>query len=239
MKGLLIRLARVFGILLGVWLSSTNLLQAALFVPIPPESLEQRAELVCNASVLSIEKAGPPQDFIYSSLVPASHREVIMRARIHVLHVFKGVALPDLEFQYQSSIEHGDIYLDHPYLQKGRRYRFFLRFERAPDIYVGVLNRQYNDGRTVEPLCANEPDDSPYLHREEVVTLAQGYAQSKKLESKLDWKNIFVDCNSYGDGTNWTVMFFHKPGASDPGHIVVRGDRTIDLQNTTISGQAD
>ena len=166
-----------------------------------------------------------------------------MLAIIKVLHVFKGEPLAEFEFQYRISDaskpeRNGAMHID---LEKGKRYRFFLKPGDAPGQYVGVLDGNFDDNFAVEMLWPDEPDDSPYLHQDEAIKIAREVLKLRNLDSQLDWSQADwshpnVQCFPEGEkGATWNVLLFHPLG--QPGGTVlvaVRGDRTIDPDQTRL-----
>lgn len=227
------------------WLLLPGVCEAWIFRFWSPEELEPQASLICNGTVLSIEETGIKTHFPYPDTSPPAYLENVMRARIEVRHVFKGQVPAVIEFTYRvRAYEHestdqvefsgGPM---HVALEKGQRYRFFLKPGGLPDQYVGVLNSDTNDIFDVETLWPNEPDDSPYLHKEDAIMIAREYARSKKIELKADWSTARVD-GPIGDeknGATWRVVF-SNPQVKSHGFlaIVVRGDRTVDPARTRL-----
>jgi hypothetical protein len=206
-----------------------------------PEELEAKASLVCNGTVIAIAESGIKKDFPYPNVSPPTSHEIVLWAKIKVLHVFKGQAPAEIELRYlvlqptsALMIIDGPMHID---LQKGSRYRFFLKPDVARGEYVGVLDGEMDDNFAVEELSLGEPDDSPYLHKEEAIKVARDFLKSKNLESTVDWVHPVVNCfcENENSGT-WSVLLFHLDGPTKGNVlIVIRGDRTVNLEQTRLT----
>ena len=219
------------------WLLGTSAGDARISQPWTPEELGPKADLICNGTVVSVEDTGIKKDFIYPNITPSTHHEFVMKANIKVLHVFKGNAPTEIEFTYRISDPsapevNGAMHVE---LQKGSRYRFFLKPGDGPGQYVGVLDGSFDDNFDVEALWDNEPDDSKYLTNDEAFNIALDYAQSHKLEIKNQW-NSNISCYPESSGAIWIVTF-SSTGTLDPGslQIVVRGGGSVDPDKVRVS----
>ena len=201
--------------------------------PLFPEELEPKASLICNGTVISVEETGIKKNFSYPNISPSSHEEIVMLAKIKVLHVFKGQASAVIEFRYRvtkpKEIEVDGA--DHVSLQKDGRYRFFLKPDDARGGYVGVLEGNFDDNYAVEGLWPHEPDDNPYLKKEEAIKTALDYLKSKKVEAKFDWSHPHCYPPENTGAATWAIEVFNAPGTpSNSAQIIVRGDRTVDTR---------
>lgn len=197
-----------------------------------PEELEPRADLICNGTVISVEDTGIKMNSSYPNVSPPSLPEMVVLAKIKVLHVFKGKAPAVIEFRcrvLQPKTEIGDG-PEHVDLGKGLRYRFFLKPDKTGDGYVGVLDGNIDDNYAVEFLCPNESDDSPYLQKDEAIKLALDYLHAKIPGETFEPSRTRVNCNPEGSGgASWCVMFSNTADArSNYSYVTVRGDHTID-----------
>lgn len=203
--------------------------------PFLPEDMEPLSALLCNGTVLSVETTYPREVINDGIFGP----EVVMVAKIKILHVFKGDAPEQIEFQYRvSDLPIPDRYMatlpTHPYLKEGERYRFFLNPGKTPGSYVGVLDAKTDDGYDVEKLCQAEADDSSYLKKDEAIKIARDYLHSKNLDATYDWEHLLISYNC--DTAEWYVELPKFTGWSAGGaRIAIRGDRTVDAVNTQFS----
>ena len=162
-----------------IWVLGAGVGEARKFQPVLPDQLEPTADLICTGKVVSIEKSWFSKVFSYSEVMPSAEHEFVMTARIKMLHTFQGQAPSEFEFQYRNvdekfTQEDGP---QHVRLEAGRRYRFFLKPGDSSGRYVGVLEGKIDDGFDVEELWATEPDDSPYLKKEDAMKIARYVAR--------------------------------------------------------------
>jgi len=206
---------------------------ARQYAPIPPEELEAQATLICNGTVLSVKDTGIKRNFTYSEIGPSSLTERVILAKIKVLHVFKGKAPAIITFRYRiagyaNQVPEGD---EHINLEKGVRYRYFLKPDPTQGGCVGVLEGKLDDGFAVEKLWAHEPNGSPYLTKEVAMMIAYDYLKSTKADSKYGWIDSRVMYFPQAGGAMWRV-FVNRSEVSDdfPVGIFVRNDRTVDTE---------
>jgi hypothetical protein len=231
------RVTAIAGLACLIWLLNLSLSEARFFRPWLPDELEPQATLICNGTVLSTESTNVTKDFIYPNINPSSHHEIMMLAKIKVLHVFKGDAPEEIALSYRSNTDEPEIDgAMHIMLQKGQRYRFFLKAGPAPGQYVGVLDGNFDDNFAVEKLWPNEHDDSPYLRKDDAIKIARDYAASQRIDVKPDCSRIDVFCQPGDvDGASWIVTFLDPIGQSHGGlGVTVRGDRTVDVKQTRL-----
>jgi len=197
-------------------------------IPFFPEELEPKASLICNGTVISVEETGIKKNFSYPNISPSVNVEKVMLAKIKVLHVFKGQAPAEIEFRYRVSTQVAIDGADHIELEKGKRYRFFLKPDDVRGGYVGVLEGNFDDNNAVEELWPHEPDDDPWLTKDEAIKIALDYLKSIKVETNFDLNHTACYPETTGPAT-WTIGFFHSPGTpSNSTWITVRGNRTVD-----------
>jgi hypothetical protein len=202
-----------------------------------PEQLKPLANLICNGTVLSVEQT-ELKDSMYPYITPPAIHERIMRARIKVLHVFKGAAPAEIELRYTTWIP--DKMMgnnpEHINLQKGERYRFFLKPDEAHSGYVGVLDGGADDDFAVELLSPNEPDDSPYLQKDEAIRIALDYARSKRPGETFEpsQANVLPNPNDAG-GASWCVTLVNGSGpVTNHSNVTVLGNRSVDEAHTDL-----
>jgi hypothetical protein len=211
---------------------------ARLVRPWLPEELEPKATLICNGTVLSVEETGIKKDFLYPDIAPSWHQvEMVMLAKIKVLHAFKGQAPAIIEFRYRvlAPSPHTTVVCDgpdHVNLQKDGRYRFFLKPDDLRGGYVSVLEGNYDDNFAVEALTPTEPDDSPYLKKDDAVQFALDRVHSKEPDEKFDLSRIHVACYPEVDGgATWAVMLFDTGDST----VFVCADHTINEKLTKLN----
>jgi len=232
------RFANLLKLAALAWLLGMTTSDARIFQPWSPEELEAKADLICNGTVLSVEKTGVEKDFTYPNISPSTHHEIVMRAKIKVLHVFKGTAPTEIEFTYRVSEEVAQINgAMHVNLAKGDRCRFFLKPGDASSHFVGVLDGVFDDNFEVEGLWKNEPDDSAYLTKDEVFKIACDYARAHKLEIKSQWGSS-INCLPEYPAAVWSITF-SSTGQLDRGslQLIVRGDRAVDPDQVRVSNK--
>jgi len=217
------------------WILGIGMGEARITRPWSPEELEPQASLICNGTVLSIDETGMTKDFTYKNVYPPTFREMVLQAKIKVVHVFKGQAPEEIKFSYRVQMPGPDFDgPDHVDLEKGKRYRFFLKPGDTPGQYVGVLDGQFDDNYAVEELWPNEPNDSPYLPKADAIEIAREYAQSKKIELKSKWTQISVVSFPTVRSGAVRYVIFSNPQAKSHGFLalIVRYDRTVDPDRT-------
>jgi hypothetical protein len=202
-----------------------------------PEELEPMATLICNGAVLSVEQM-ELKDYSYPGVGPPVIHEWRMRARIKVLHVFKGDAPAEIELRYTTWIP--DQLMgnnpEHIALQKGERYRFFLKPDGRNAGFVGVLDGAIDDGFAVELLSANDPDDSSYLRKEQAIKIALDYIRSSRPTETFDQSRTRVTPNPDGvGGASWSVLLYNTSDAfSNYSAVTVLQNGTVDPQYTDL-----
>src|ERR1700735_4152098 len=90
------RIAYILALSLATWVAGSGASEARQVLAFLPEEMEPQATLVCNGVVLSVEPTQPRQILHDAVFGP----EVVMVAKIKILHVFKGEAPPPIEFHY-------------------------------------------------------------------------------------------------------------------------------------------
>ncbi len=187
-----------------------------------PEELEPKADLICNGSVVSISQMKPAGE---PSVSGAKGRdEVMMEARIKILHVFKGKASSEILFRYPQSDRFMPWALLHVSLERGQRYRFFLNSGKVGEPYVGVLAKDGDDCFEVQKLLPDEPDQSPFLTKKEVIPLVRKFLADKKGLTLPDDQDFSCWVCAYD--SFWQVTF---PEGSDIPRVTVSGDRSVRL----------
>ena len=222
--------------LLGAWVAVSllgmPLASARPVSSVKPEEMEAQANLICNGVVSSVKQLGGEKDYSYPNISPSLQREIVMVARIKTLHVFKGAAPSEIEITYRNSADMVPDGAEHIILQKGQRYRFFLKPGNAPRQYVGILNGEFDDNFAVQALCSGEPDDSPYVSEKDAIKIALAYIKAMKPMLSLPSSK---DVHGFFHGGNWFVSVSFPSGHS--AGIRVRDDRTVDQEQSTIEDE--
>ena len=187
-----------------------------------PEELEPKADLIFNGSVVSIRQMKPAGE----PSVPGAKGgdEVMMEARIKMLHVFKGNASSEILFRYPQSNRFMPGALLHVSLKSGQRYRFFLNSGKEGEPYLGVLAKDGDDCFEVQKLLPDEPDQSPFLTKKEVIPLVRKFLAGKKGLTLPDDQEFSYWAGDYDP--SWQVSF---PEGSDIPGVTVSGDRSVRL----------
>lgn len=182
-----------------------------------PEVLEANATVICSGKVLSMEEG---------QKVDPSVGDVMVRAKVKILHVFKGQAPAEMEVRFREYS--GYLELQGPVeveLRTGQRYRFFLTAESLKHGFIGVRIER-NDAALLGP---NEPDNNSYLPEKDAIAIAQDYARSKHLEDKVNFAAANALYHPYfPKGAAWGVRFFPNDGTSPEFVVAIHMDRTID-----------
>jgi hypothetical protein len=200
----------------------------------PPEEMENMADLVCNGIVVSVDDTGLRREVSYPGVSPSDF-VVRMKARVRVLHTFKGHAPTEFEFTYDvldpmKYPQWPGNAPEHVSLQKGGRYRFFLKPGGKENLYLGVLDGKIDDGFAVQLLWPNEADDASYLKKDEAVQIARDYLAAKRPGVQFTG-NIMAYCQ----GSTWSVILSESPdSSSNYAAITVRGDCTVDPDLTRL-----
>jgi len=198
-----------------------------------PEQLEPKATLICNGTVISVEDTGIKKNLSYPYFSPSDNEEMVMLAKIKVLRIFKGLAPTEIEFQYRVSTQMVPDGAEHIQLEKGKRYRFFLKPGYKPNHYVGVLEGNFDDNSAIEALSPGESYDNPYLQKKDAVKIAVSFAKSTwHVGEKFDPAVECSYCEPNIGGTEWIVVVNDLPPQSRSATIMVMGDRKIDLNRT-------
>lgn len=140
--------------------------------PPPPDDLAAPATLICNGVVESITNTDTGKNVESSEMGTYT-------AKIKALHVFKGKTEAELELRYKNfawMVPNGAVQIK---LEKGKRYRFFLKSSVTPNYFVGVLDGQVDDAFSVDPLLPDEPDDSPFISGTEAIQIAHKWIEQK------------------------------------------------------------
>lgn len=203
-----------------------------------PDQLEPVASVICNGRVISVQETKEKKDFQCPEVAPSLHsKEVVMLAKIKVLHVFKGQAPDFIEFRYRTlalSTTQTTVIVDgreHVNLQENGRYRFFLRPADRTGCYVDALEGKYDDNPAVEALAPTEPDASPFLKKGDAIKFAFDHLRAKKPVGKFDVSRADVSCWPEADGgATWLVMVTDDEERS--AQVFVHADLTI---NETIT----
>ena len=219
-------------ILIGLVLSliAVNRIEARPVHVLEPEELETQASLICNGTVVSIEEVG-----VRDNSYPGVIHEMRMRAKVKVLHLFKGTAPDEIELQYTTAAPARVGMMNAPLhigLQKGKRYRFFLKAAGLNGEFVGVLDGKIDDDFAVEALSPDEPDTSPYLHQDEAIKLASDDIRSKHPGVSWDSDRTIAHCLSGSFGTYWEVFLFKTPTSNSvTWRVEVLNDRKVYLDH--------
>jgi hypothetical protein len=191
-----------------------------------PAEMKNGAGLVCNGVVLSVEETGLRRDVSYPDISPPVFHFAQMKARVKVLHAFKGEppAEVDLFYEVLDMKKYPQPMGDGPmriWLEKGKRYRFFLKPDNGA--YVGLLDGRIDDSFAVQTLWPKEPDDSPGLTASDAIKIARDY-----LASQIPGDTAPV-ARANCDGSTW-IVWLQKSNDSRSGYcaIQVRGDGTVD-----------
>jgi hypothetical protein len=204
---------------------------------VPPEEMESNAGVVCNGTVLSMEETGIKRDVSFPAVLPVFHLAQV-KAHVKTLHVFKGQVPADFDLFYETldMAKYPQMMGDAPeriYLQKGGRYRFFLKPDNGA--YIGVLDGSLDDGFAAEKLWPHESDVAPYLKASEAIKIARDYITAQLPGDTAEGRVSTLCDPGGGDGATWSVLLHET---NDPRSrycaISVRYDRTVDPANSKL-----
>jgi hypothetical protein len=210
----------LFLLLLGLL---PGIAQARLFKVVTPEQLLPISSVICNGTVLKLEKMGEPQQ---SGTAP-KFECTSWKAHIKLLSAYKGQLPAEFDLYYTEKF----FPMDGPIgfkLLESNRYRFYLN--PAPDGrgYNVALENDTDNLWSVEPLLANTPDNAPPIFEEEARKLALAYYQEHKPAQIGDHPDIQVRRSL--TGTEWEVaMSFdaHHNYTTPDVRIIILNDRTV------------
>jgi hypothetical protein len=200
-----------------------------------PAQMEMNASVICNGIVESVDPTGRKFRF-HDAVTNPDTFMTGMRARIKLLHAFKGNPPSEFVLFYdvldESKYPGGGI-ADGPeriFLQKGTRFRFFLKPDNKPGAYRNILDGAVDDAFAVERLEPHEANDHSYLKREEAIKIARNYILSIVPKATFDGTTV-----ANRDQEGWSVFMRQDNTPSSPySWIAVRGDGTVDMQNAKI-----
>lgn len=216
--------------LFALVLASEMPAQARAILPCFPEELEPKASLICTAEALSVETVSSPQPYTYYK--DYALLEQTNRARLKILHRFKGDSLAEIDLIFRTSsgpVVNGPMHIT---MQPGQRYRCYLKPGDKPGQYVSVLDGKIDDCYAVFSLWLNEKNDSPCLTKEDVIRIARDYTDKQKPGNTYNWKNASPFFLPGYKGGIWSIAVSNSSG--DSAQIDVRGDGTIDPEFTKI-----
>ena len=221
-------------------LLSHAMASARIYATASPDDMAGPSTLICNGVVESITDAGTGKNVDHSEMG-------MFTAKIKVLHILKGKAGDELEFQYKNNewlIPNGANQIQ---LEKGKRYRFFLKNGATPSYFVGVLEGAVDDGSAVEPLLPNEPDDCAYVTKDEVMQIVQkwmaenypnipyaaDHATWQKLHAESHQPYWVINTSNRSDGS-WSVSIVKvSPQGSEleDKTMEISRNRTVTIEN--------
>jgi hypothetical protein len=204
--------------------------------PSSSDGFEYLSTLTCNGIILSAANTSTKVDSIYANTEPSLFHEVWMRARVKVLHVFKGTAPAEIDFSYRVTPPDA-VMLDGPEhvdLKVGKRYRFFLRPGFEGKSYVNVHDGMIDDNFAVQTLSSGELDAASCLQPERVTTLARDYFKSKFPQRTLAGTRPTAHLAWPEDekGALWSVIFWPQGTKRNAVNIAVRNDGSIDAKRS-------
>jgi len=204
------------------------------------DALVEQAPIICNGRVIEIlntlEKGTavlPHYEKNFS--IPVEY----WNAKIKVLSTFKGKVPDEIELRFPEIDQHpswrglmpiknGPCQIS---LQLNKRYRFYLKPGPGQKWYVSVLDGDFDDAFSVQPLEDKEPDDSPSFLKDEAIKLATDYVKKFKPSAKVsEWS---IEPRLWASG--WIVEFWWPPvfiHDFDPSaEIKIDGNRDINPQS--------
>jgi hypothetical protein len=201
--------------------------------PPHPEWLVQRADLVCSGVVLSVTDLHIKIDSEYANVYPPLSHEMWMRARIKLLHLFKGTAPATFDVDYRTELPD---YIapdgpNHVSLEKGRRYRFFLKPDKTAGAYLDVLDGEIDDEYAVESLGPDEPDDGPWLTETQAIQIGRAYIAKTdpRLLPKLGHASAGCEQTLRPGGAWWMVTFWPTSHNNDLVQVLVAGGKAVTM----------
>jgi len=213
-------------------------LAAAVLVATPDE-LTARAEIVVNAIPTKIDLTDE-RGYKADSAVPTR----LVVARLKVIGIVKGSAPGEIELRFpvldikaiSGALINGplDVTLD-----RGRRYRFYLRTVSGQSWYVTVLDGELDDGTAVQPLDDREADGSAPLLRAEAMKRAADYVTSSL--PSADIAHMLVEARYRWSEPSWSFSYFFRdpatyPAGASDAQIIVAGDGSIDPRSWIADG---
>ncbi len=197
--------------------------------------MENWATFICTGTIVSVDNTGIKSEVPFPGVGPEVFYFVRLRARVKVLHTFKGTKPAEFELNYDilDPDEYREPMGNGPeriLLQIGARYRFFLKPGGGKGEYVGVLQGELDDCFAVDPLWPDEKDSDSYLKKDEAIKIARDYLAVQRPGAKFEG-DTSVDFTGY----SWGVILRETHEArSSYAAINIRGDRMIDTQHSKL-----
>lgn len=170
------------------------------------DELAARSAVVANGLVLNVSPDGPapPKRLLSNTPVP----QQAFRAQVKILAAFQGQPAAAIAVRYNATdMEKARMIMNGPreiFLEKGKRYRFYLNPAPDGDGYVGALAGEFDDGSAVQALAPGVADDAKPVTLERAVEIARAYVAAH-------WpagRPIPEHTAASADGLGWVVQFY-------------------------------